>query len=155
MASYDIVETTEQDYLYVIRKSSMAPGEIAKAMGNAYEEIWAFMQANTIPPAGPALAVYYDYAEDVMEFRVGFVVAPDDAAKAAGTVLADKIPATRAVHAMHIGPYSGLQELYSKIMGEMKWNGHRYGKPTWELYHNDPDVVPEAELKTEIFMALA
>ena len=154
MASYDIVDTTEQDYLYVNRKCSMAPGEIAKAMGDAYGEIWAFMQANQIPPSGAALAVYYDYSENEMVFRVGFFIAAEDAAKADGSVMTDKTPAVRAAHAMHVGPYDGLQETYLKIMGDMKWNGHRYGKPTWEVYHNDPDTTPPAELKTEIFMAL-
>ncbi len=155
MASYDIVDTTEKDYLYVIRKSSMKPEDIAAAMGSAYDEIWAFMQKNNIPPSGAALAVYYDYSEDEMEFRTGFFVAPEHVGKAAGTIKADKTPAVKAAHAVHIGSYSGLQELYGKMMGEMQWNGHRYGKPTWEVYHNDPDKTPEAELKTEIFMALA
>jgi AraC family transcriptional regulator len=155
MSSYDIVETSEQDYLYAIGKTSMAPAEISRAMGEAFQEVWNFMQAKSIPAAGSALAVYYDYSEDEMEFRAGFFIAPEHAGKAEGAVMADKTPATRAVHALHTGPYSTLQEIYSKIMGEMKWNGHHYGKPTWELYLNDPDVVPEAELKTEIFIALA
>lgn len=155
MASYDIVETTEQDYLYVLRKASMAPGEIGKAMAGAFEEVWGFMQAKGIPPAGAALSVYYDYSEGEMEFRVGFFIAPEHAAKAEAPVMADKTPATRAVHALHTGSYAGLQQTYGKIMGEMQFAGLRYGKPTWEVYLNDPDVVPEAELKTEIFMTLA
>ena len=154
MASYDVVETHEQDYLYVTRKTSMKPEEIGKAMGEAFWEVWNFMQANSIPGAGTALAVYYDYSEDEMEFRAGFTIAAADAGKADGAVKADKTPATRAAHALHTGPYTGLQQTYSRIMGDMKWNGHHYGKPTWEIYLNDPDVVPEAELKTEIFIAL-
>ena len=154
MASYDVVETTEQPYLYVTRKTSMKPEEISKAMGEAFWEVWNFMQAKSIPPAGGAISVYYDYSEDEMEFRTGFTISADDAGKADGAVKADKTPATRAAHALHTGPYAGLQETYGKIMGEMKWNGHRYGKPTWELYLNDPDQVPEAELQTEIFIAL-
>jgi effector-binding domain-containing protein len=155
MSSYEIIDTTEQDYLYVTRTCTMKPGEIAKAMGDAYDELWAFMQKNEIPPAGSAIAVYYDYSEDEMEFRVGFFIAPEYAAKAQGSIKADKTPATRAVHAIHTGPYAGLQEAYGKIMGDMQWAGLKYGKPTWEGYLNDPDKTPEAELKTEIFIALA
>lgn len=154
MASYEVVETTERSYLYVTRKTSMKPEEISKAMGEAFWEVWNFMQAKSITMTTGGLAVYYDYSEDEMEFRTGFTVSADDARKAEGAVKADKTPATRAARALHTGPYSGLQETYGKIMGEMKWNGHRYGKPTWELYLNDPDQVPEAELLTEIFIAL-
>ena len=154
MASYEIVETTEQHYLYVTRKTSMKPEEISKAMGEAFSEVWDFMQAKSIAPAGGALSVYYDYSEGEMEFRSGFAIAPEDAAKAEGSVLADKTPVTRAAHALHKGPYSGLQETYGKIVGEMQWGGHRYGKPSWEVYLNDPDTTPEAELETEIFITL-
>lgn len=154
MASYDIIETKEQDYLYVTKKTSMAPEAIGKAMGEAFHAVWDFMQAHAIPPAGAGLSVYYDYSEDEMEFRAGFFIAPADVGKAAGQVMADKTPATRAVHAVHTGPYAGLRETYGRIMGEMQFAGLRYGKPTWEVYLNDPDVVPETELKTEIFIAL-
>ena len=155
MASYEVIETSEQDYLYVTRKSSMKPEEIGKATGDAFQEVWGFMEKNHIPPAGAGLSVYYDYSEDEMEFRVGFFVSPEDAKKAEGAVKADKTPALRVAHAVHMGPYEGLQQLYGAIMGEMQWSGHRYGKPTWEVYHNDPDTTPPAELKTEVFIALA
>ncbi len=154
MASYEVVDTGQQDYLYVLRRSSMKPEDISKAMGEAFWEVWNFMQARSIPPAGAALSVYYDYSEDEMEFRTGFFVAPGDAAKAEGAILADKTPPTRAVHAVHTGAYSGLQQTYGRIMGEMKFAGLRYGKPTWEVYLDDPDTTPEKDLRTEIFIAL-
>lgn len=154
MASYEIITTTEQNYLYVTRKTSMKPEEISKAMGTAFMEVWDFMQANAIEMTAGGVSVYYDYSEDEMEFRAGFLVGPADAAKATGAVKADRTPATRAAHAVHIGPYEGLQETYGKIMGEMQWAGLRYGKPTWEVYLNDPDTTPPAELKTGIFIAL-
>ena len=155
MASYEIIDAKEQDYLYVTKRSSMKPEEIGKVMGEAFWEVWNFMQEKGIKPAGGALSVYYDYSQDEMEFRTGFAIAPEDAAKAEGAIKADKTPATRVAHALHTGPYAGMQQTYGKIMGEMQWAGHRYGKPTWEIYLNDPDTTPEAELKTEIFIALA
>lgn len=155
MASYDVIETREQDYLYVTRKASMQPEEIGKAMGEAYDELGAFVKQKGIAPTGAGVAVYYDYSEDEMEFRVGLFVTPEDAGKAEGSVMADKTPALRAAHAVHVGPYDGLQQVYGAIMGEMQWAGHRYGKPTWEVYLNDPDTTPPEELKTEIFIALA
>ena len=155
MASYEIVETTAQDYLYLTRRCAMKPEEIGPAMGEAIRTVWDFMQRNAIPPAGPVLAVYYDYSEDEMEFRTGFFVTPEDAARADGPVKADKTPAVRAAHAVHTGPYPALQETYGRVMSEMEQAGHSYGKPTWEVYLNDPDTTPEAELKTEIFIALA
>ncbi len=155
MSSYEIIDTAAQDYLYVTRKCAMTPPEeIGKSMGEAFHEVWDFMQKNAIPPAGAGLSVYYDYSEDEIEFRTGFFVSPADAAKAQGSVKADRTPATRAVHAVHTGSYAGMRDTYGKIMGDMQWAGLKYGKPTWEVYLDDPDTTPEAELKTEIFIAL-
>lgn len=154
MASYDVVETAEQDYLYATRKTSMKPEEISKAMNTAFSEVWEFMQAKSITMTTGGLSVYYDYSEDEMEFRTGFLVKPEDAAKAEGAVKADKTPATRAAHALHVGPYDALMNTYAAMMGEMKWAGLRYSRPTWEIYLNDPDTTPSEELKTDVFIAL-
>ena len=154
MVSYDIVETRAQDYIYVTCKNSMVPGKIGAVIDDALDELAAFAKQKGIAPMGAGIAVYSEYSERETEFRVGLFVTGEDAGKAEGQVMADKTPALRAAHAVHTGARVKLQDTYGKIMGEMQRAGHRYGTPAWEIYFNFPETTPEAELKTEIFIAL-
>ena len=55
----------------------------------------------------------------------------------------------------HTGPYSKLSESYSAMMGWLTTQGLNFGAPTWEVYVDDPDSTPAAELRTDIFVTLA
>lgn len=155
MPDFRTTEVEETPYLYVERSCSMAPDDISAAMGRAFGDVWAFMQANGIAPQGPALSVYYTYDPETVTFRAGFVVDRADLDKADGAVKGDVTPAGRVVHFTHKGPYSELRTSYGKLMEYMGAEGLAMGAPTWELYVNDPDETPEDELITEIYVSLA
>lgn len=71
MTDFRIIEAEEMPYLYVEKRARMDPAEIGPAMGAALGEVWSFMQAHGVPPAGAALAVYYDYNPELMTLRPG------------------------------------------------------------------------------------
>jgi effector-binding domain-containing protein len=155
MPEFKLITVAETPYLYVERTCSWNPQDIAAATGSALQEVWAFMQANAIRPAGGALSVYYSYSPDQVTFRAGFTVAAGDMAKAAGGVKAGATPTGRAVHFTHKGSYATLRDDYDAMMKWMKEKGMEMGAPTWEVYMNAPDQVPEEELLTEVYVALA
>lgn len=154
MTEFKIVEVEAMPYLYVERTCSMTPEEIATAMGSAFGEVWAFMEKHGVPPAGGALSVYYDYSPDSMAFRAGFTIREKDMGAADGTVKADVTPAGRVVHGVHKGPYSGLQDTYGRMAKFVKAEGVTFKAPTWEVYQNSPDQVPEEQLLTDLYQAL-
>jgi effector-binding domain-containing protein len=41
------------------------------------------------------------------------------------------------------------------MMAYVQENGLSFAPPTWEVYLNDPSEVPEEQLLTEIYQALA
>lgn len=155
MPEFEIIDVEETPYLYVERSCSHDPKEIAEAMGSAFGEVWAFMQSQGIAPAGGALSVYYSYDPDVMAFRSGFTIARDDIGKASGPVKADVTPKTRAVHGTHIGPYAGIRQSYGEMHAYVQAQGVEFTPPTWEIYMNSPDQVPESDLVTELYQTLA
>ena len=155
MPDFRIIDTQETPYLYVERSCAMTPDEIGPAMGSALQEVWAFMEKHGVPPAGGALAVYYDYSPDRITFRAGFIVGREGMAAADATVRADVTPAGRAVHGVLRGPYSGLRPAYAKMAAFVKAEGVEFAAPTWEIYLNAPGEVPEAQLLTELYQALA
>ncbi len=155
MPEFVITESNELAYLYVDKTTTMAPAEIGRAMGEAFEEVWGFMQAHGVAPAGGALSVYYSYDMAQMAFRAGFVVAPADLAKAEGTVKGDVTPACRVVRFVHKGPYETVGADYDLLMAHLEKQGLKMGVPAWEVYLNDPDEVPAEDLLTECNVCLA
>lgn len=154
MPDFKVVRVTETPYLYVTRSCSMAPQDISKNMGSAFEEVWAFMQGKGIQPAGGALSAYYDYDPDKMTFRAGFVVSSEDLAKAGDVVKGTTTPAGEVLHFRHQGSYDTLRNDYELMMKHIADIGREMVAPTWEVYLNSPDQVPEAELVTDVYTAL-
>jgi AraC family transcriptional regulator len=155
MTEYKIIETEAKTYLYVDKHTNMKPEDISKAMGEAFGEVFGFMQKNGIAPTGGALSVYYTYNPEKVDFRAGFFISAEDAGKAEGEIKSDETPATKVLHFVHKGPYSGLTPAYENMMAHMQKEGLTMSTPTWEVYLNGPDTVPESEFLTEIYCALA
>ena len=67
------------------------------------------------------------------------------------------IPAGRYARATHIGPYTGLGDKWNAFMGQwLPKSGNRLGEGTvFEVYRNDPQTTPPAELHTDLFLPLA
>ena len=154
MTTFEIIDVEETPYLYVERSTSHDPGEIGPAMASAFGEVWEFMQSAGIAPTGGALSVYYGYDPERMDFRTGFSIAKDDMGRASGTVKADVTPAGRVVHGTHKGPYSGIRDSYGEMHAFVQAEGVEWTAPTWEVYLNSPDQVPEEELLTELYQAI-
>ena len=154
MPEFKLIEVTETPYLYIAKSSSMDPQEISKAMGEAFKEVWEFMQIQGIAPVGAALSVYYENHPDKLVFRSGFTISRDDIDKASGTIAADVIPAGEVLHFVHKGSYSTLRDDYGLMMEHIKDTGREISAPTWEVYLNDPGQVAEEDLLTEVFSTL-
>jgi len=155
MVEYEFADVDGRDYLYVAVKCPMKPEAISEAIGKAFRDVMGFMQANAIAPAGPPLAVYYSYDPETVEFNAGFFVSAEDAGKAGGDIRAGKTPAGRVLTLTHVGPYRDLGKTYEAMMGYLQEQGLKLGAPTWEVYVDDPDSMPEEKLRTEIFVTLA
>lgn len=155
MPDFTIVDVAEATpYLYIDGEASMDPADISRAMGEAFSAVGSFLENKGIAPAGPALAVYYEYDPQVMRFRAGMVVPRADLDRAAGDVKAAELPTGRALHFVHKGPYSTLREDYAVAMEKIGADGLEMGQPTWELYLNEPAETPAEELLTEVHIML-
>lgn len=68
-----------------------------------------------------------------------------------------KIPAGRYACARHVGPYEGLPDSWSRLMGEwLPQSGERVkDSAAYEIYRNTPQEVKHEELVTELYLPLA
>ena len=151
----ETVEVHAHPMLCITRTCSMVPDEIAKVMGEAFHALGGIIGKNGITPAGPPISVYREWDGKTMTFDVGFPVSEGDLGKASGEVKAGETPSGRALKAIHHGPYAKLQDSYAAFEKHMADAGMPEPNLTWEIYVNDPDSVPEDQLVTELYAALA
>lgn len=153
--TFEVVSVQAQPMLHVTRTATMAPGDIARAAGDGFASIGAFIGSAGIAPAGAPLALYREWDGTTMTIDIGYPVTPADAARATGEVMAGETPAGKALLAVHPGAYSGLQHTYDGMQAHIRESGLNATGVAWEVYVTDPVTTPEADLVTEVYMLLA
>ena len=115
-------------------------------------------QAGLFGPAASMIAIYHDdpemTPEDKLRSDAGITVQPS--AKVPPGLKELTIPAGRYARATHKGPYEGLGDAWSRLMGEwLPKSGHRLGAGlAYELYRNDPTNTKPADLLTDLYIPL-
>ncbi|WP_290754522.1 GyrI-like domain-containing protein [Henriciella sp.] len=150
------VELAEQTYLYVDRSAELTGEAIASAMESGFGEVIGFFGERKITPVSMPVAVYTEMPGPgrKMAFRAGFFVAPEDAARAAGPVIAGTIPEGPAVKTVHYGSYTRLNETHSALWAAMQDEGMTPDMPVWEVYVDDPVARRADEVRTEVWRAV-
>lgn len=144
-----------QDYVYVEGDVPMTnPEQIAEAMGVAFGKASAFLQSTGITPLSSPICVYTEMPGEKMTFRCGFFVSSEDAMRTSDEVRADQIPACSALHTIHVGPYTNMNQTHSALWAHAKANGLTSAMPVWEIYIDDPNETEQSTLRTEIYHAL-
>ena len=143
----------ERHYLYVAQECPYGP-EIATAMGAAFGEAFGFVGQKGVTPLAHPMAVYWGMDPKILRFHGGFLVSPEDAAKAEGNVKSGILPAGEVMMAVHVGSYGKMNETHEALWSHIKAEGLTGDMPVWEVYIDDPGEVPEEELRTEIYCML-
>jgi AraC family transcriptional regulator len=110
-------------------------------------------------PHRELVGVYHDdpsvTPEDQLRSDAGVIV--DDAATLPPGLEEQRVPAGRFAHAEHIGSYAGLPaawDAFKRALAAQTGEANPRGY-TFELYRNTPMDVPEAELRTRLYMSMA
>jgi len=136
--------------------SKREKGTFAVTIGKFIGEICACVtspenQRNRVKVTGPIMFLCHDeeYKETNADIEVALPVT--------GRISIEDpqmevkiLPAVRAVSAVYRGPYNGVEAAYSRIFSFMEENNLEPYSPSRELYLNDPLMVPEEELITEV-----
>ncbi len=152
---FELKSLDDQHYIYVERTVSMDGAEIANAMASGFGELFTFVGAQDVKPLNMPMSLYMAMpANGEMTFRAGVFVSPDDAAKADGDVKADIIPAGKAMTTTHVGPYANLNQSHGALWNHVQEQGLEGAMPVWEIYVDDPQQIPEADVRTLLFRAV-
>ena len=71
-------------------------------------------------------------------------------------LIEQRIPAGRYASVVHKGPYEELPKVWAQLKNEwLPASGHHAGRPSYELYLNNPMTTEKPELLTEILLRLS
>lgn len=142
-----------QPYIYVEKTCDYS--DIGTAMGEAFGAVFGFFGKEGITPQSAPISLYTAMPDGpTITFRSGALVSAEDAAKAAGDIQSDEIPAGDALHTLHVGPYSELNKSHGALWKHIEDQGIAPKMPVWEIYIDDPENTDAAELRTEIYRAI-
>jgi effector-binding domain-containing protein len=130
---------------------------ISAALGAAYQKLLNYGQANTLNVAGAPLAITisHDAAGDwVFDAAMPLDAKPDSAVAAADGVKIGETYTGRVVKLTHKGPYNTMGPTYDKIHAYTKANNLKEKPIAWEEYVSDATETEDAELLTNIYVAI-
>ena len=109
-------------------------------------------------PGSTMLAIYHDDPSTTPVDRLrsdAAVVVPPQEPLPRGLV-EQTIPEGTYARAEYVGPYEQLHQAWETFKRTIPQSGKRFGSgPSFEIYRNDPAVVPKESLVTDLYMSVA
>lgn len=144
----EVVVKDVPDQLALTVKKRVSMATVGDGIGAGFAAIMAQAGASGAQFAGPPFCMYPGEMADEFDVVVCLPVAPG--ATAGEGVALETVPGGTSASLLHRGPYSAIGESYGVLQAWMAANGHTPGGAPREIYLNDPQTVPAAELLTEI-----
>ncbi len=146
MAEFEVIDTPFR--LAITIKDHAKVTDIPTAMVHNFRDLMSYVQRRAIKISGPPFTYYHAWSFRGVEFESGLPV--DREVQVGGRIRAFNLPATRAVTALHRGPYEELRETYTRMEAWMKRNGLVPTMSMWEEYLTDPITTAQSDLLTQI-----
>ncbi|MCL4248415.1 MAG: GyrI-like domain-containing protein [Anaerolineae bacterium] len=125
---------------------------LPQVLGQAFDEIMAYLGALGEQPAGPPFVVYHNMDMQNLDIEIGFPVSKRLPGK--DRVQAGNLPEGRVATCLHTGPYSEIGQAYEALSKWVDENGYQATGTAIEIYLNDPEVTAPDKLQTQIVYPL-
>lgn len=150
-AKFEIKEVDAVKALVI--KSDIPMADIGTAMGSVYGQLFAYLEANNIQPAGPPFTVYLKWdPEGNVVFESGIPVTKTESGK--DEIVYKEYPAMKALSTLYKGSYDKMEPVYNELMEYMKTNNLEGDDTAWEIYLTDPGKVAPEENQTIIYFPI-
>jgi effector-binding domain-containing protein len=127
-------------------------GETPRHLGRAFGEIGAYLHETGVEHEAVRVYARFLSLGPEMEVEAGFTVPSPIAGR--GRVEPGELPGGEVAMTTHVGAYSGLAAAADAVRASVAANGRQQAGDLWEVYVDDPDEVPEARLRTEVYIRL-
>ena len=156
MADVTLVEVPTQTVIGIKRTGSFS--DIPVALG----ELVQYAMANGGELMGAPIALFYETGKEEMEkanrdgtviIDVNFPIAKPIAGSEKVRVY--ELQGGEMAKIVHKGPYEACEPAYIALMQWIAENGKNVVGPVREVYPNDPRIVPQEDVLTEIYAPIA
>jgi effector-binding domain-containing protein len=130
---------------------------ISAALGAANQKLLNYGMTNELQIGGAPLAITISHSADgdwVFDAAMPLAEKPAKAVAEADGVKVAETYAGRAIKLTHKGPYNTMNETYDRIHAYAKEKGLSEKSVAWEEYVGDPSETPDAELLTNVYIAV-
>lgn len=145
------VEQREARSAAVIRFTCY-PGQAGMFIGPAYGEIGGYLHELGVEHEDTLVYARFLRFEPQMEVEAGFTVGATIPRR--GRVVMGELPGGEVAQTVHVGSMATLPGATVALRAWMAANGREADGGPCEVYLDDPQAVPEAELRTEVFYPL-
>ena len=144
---YDMDIVSTQAVVTAVARDTLPLGQIGTNIIRLFDRVYEFLRTATVEQAGHNVALYLN---DAIDLEVGVpVTAPfQDTA----TVHCSSLPAGRAAHTIHYGPYSQLDRAHSAVQEWCENKGLSTTGVRWEVYGDWSE--DQALLRTDVYYLL-
>ena len=125
---------------------------LPQVVAQAYGAIMHYASRLGVQPGGAPFVAYHNMDMEDLDLEIGFPFAQKVPGE--GTILAGEIPGGKAAACVHVGPYDQLGAAYAALHEWMQAHGHVPTGVAYEVYLNDPQATPPAELQTWVVFPL-
>ena len=125
---------------------------LKQVLDNSFQAIIDYMDEIGEKPAGPPFVIYYNMDMDDLDIEIGFPAAKK--LSGIGYVAASETPHGKFLTTMYSGPYSGIESAYTALTEWGTDNKLEMTGVAVESYIDDPKIIPEQELHTQVMFAL-
>ena len=147
------VRVEPQEIAFQSMRAAPDAASMSAALGDAYTDILAFMEAHGLRSAGPPLSIAREFNGARLEFDAGIPVAGvnDETPHQAGGVQLGQTAGGPVLRAAHKGAYRNLAATHRMLSAYLAAHGIERDGDAWESYVSDPAEVPEADLLTYVY----
>lgn len=146
----ELKEISSQPVLSVRTRTAFQ--DLPKVMAQVYPAISQYLAEQGQQPAGAPFAAYYNMDMQDLDVEIGIPVS--ETLHPTTEFQASEIPGGRAATCIHEGPYSSIGQTYDILAKWMEEKGYQASGIAYEMYIDDPGLVPEAELRTLVLFPL-
>jgi effector-binding domain-containing protein len=137
------VRLAERPSLLVMSKRvSVRVPEIGGVLGAALGEVYGYLGARGVAPAGPPFVIYHGMPEEDRPFDMEMCAPIGRAVDPPAGWQAQELPAGTFASLLHVGPYDGVGAAYDALGSWIGSNGMIVAGPPREVYLSEPDTPP-------------
>lgn len=123
--------------------------QVGGLLGEAYGELYGFIERKGITPKGPPLAVWQSSPKDFVDESVDAAV-PIDTTIDHARIAVKTLPAQDVASVVHVGPFSEFQQCHVALSEWLAANHYRLSGDYREIYHTPPGDNTTTEVQYPI-----